>query len=101
MANNWIPVTYDPASRQLSTIPDSFASRDLSVLAIVWKSGIDVGASVAPGTELAVIQWEDNSRKTFKAPENCTGEITSVNRNIMFADLAFEPAVWLLILSQD
>lgn len=101
MNSDWKPVTYDSDTRQLSAIPAAFAARDLNVLSIVWKPGIDAGSAVTPGTELADIQWEDNSRETFAAPENCTGEIASVNRNIMFENLAFEPACWLLLLQEE
>ena len=100
MPNDWKPVSYDQNTRQLSAVPDSFTQRNLGVLSIVWNPGIDVGASISPGTELAVIQWEDNSRDPITAPENCSGNIGSVNRNIIFENLAFEPSVWLLILSQ-
>ena len=92
MADDWQPVTYDPATRQLSAVPASFAARPLGVLSIVWRSGIESGANVAPGDELGTIQWEDNSRETFSAPDNCAGQIASVNRDIMFENLEFEPA---------
>lgn len=101
MADDWKPVTYDPDTRQLSAVPAAFAGRPLSVLSIVWRSGIKAGTSIAPGDALATIQWEDNSRELFSAPENCAGKIASVNRNIMFENLEFEPADWLLILSED
>ena len=100
MSNDWKPVTYDPDTRQLSAVPDSFANRDLTVLSIVWESGTDAGATVTPGAKLAIIQWEDNSRDPILAPENCSGKISSVNRSIMFENLAFEPAEWLLILAR-
>ena len=100
MANDWKPVTYDPATRQLSAVPPAFAGRALSVLSIVWQPGIEAGTRISAGDALATIQWEDNSREPFSAPDNCAGVITSVNRNIMFENLEFEPADWLLILSE-
>ena len=99
MANDWKPVTYDPSTRQLSAVPESFANRNLSVLSIAWIPGIDVGTNVGPGAQLATVQWEDNSREPITAPDNCSGEIASVNRNIIFENLAFEPSEWLLILT--
>ena len=52
-----------------------------------------------PGDQLAVIQWADNSLDPLLAPADCDGEIASVNRNIVFENLEFEPAEWLLILN--
>jgi hypothetical protein len=101
MPDQWKPVTYDPDTRQLSAIPASFADRDLSVLSIVWESGIDAGFSVSPGDELAIIQWEDNSREAILAPEECGGSILAVNRNIMFEDLPYEPAIWLIVFAGE
>jgi len=92
-------VTYDAVNSQLSTVPADFYQRGLSVLAIVWRDGVDPGHAVHPGDELADIQWEDNSRQAIVAPNNCSGSVASVNRNINYEDLPFEPAQWLLILS--
>ena len=99
MADDEKLVTYDQDTRELRTIPDSFEARSLEVLSIVWRSGIDAGASISPGTELADIQWDDNSREPITAPDNCSGQIDSVNRNITFENLPFEPSQWLLIVS--
>lgn len=101
MAGDWKPVSYDPDTRQLSAIPAAFAGRPMAVLSIVWSPGINVGKVIDAGTELATIQWEDNSRETFSAPEHCSGKIAAVNRNILFENLEFEPADWLLILGPD
>ena len=96
--DDWKPVSFDPNTRQLSVIPDAFKKRPLGVLSIIWKDGIDAGATVAPGSELADIQWEDNTLELIVAPEDCAGDIDSVNRNIVFEDLEFSPAIWLLVL---
>ena len=96
MTNNWNPVTYDDQIRQLSAVPDTFANRNKSVLSIVWQC--DAGNAIEPGTKLGIVQWEDNSRDAITAPANCTGVIDSVNRNITFENLPFEPAQWLIIL---
>ena len=101
MSNDSKLVTYSQKTRQLSAVPDGFAAQNMSVLSIVWKSGIDAGADISPGTELADIQWEDNSRSSIAAPDGCSGQIASVNRHIMFENLAFEPSQWLLILQRD
>ena len=99
MSNGSDLTTYDANTRQLSSVPDAFAARGLSVLSIVWKAGIDPGANVAPGTALATIQWENNSREQITAPDTCAGQVSSVNRNITFENLPFPPSQWLLILS--
>lgn len=99
MADGENLVTYNQDTRELRTIPDSFAARSLEVLSIVWRSGIDAGASISPGTVLADIQWEDNSREPITAPDSCSGQIHSVNRNITFENLPFEPSQWLMIVN--
>ena len=99
MANDEDLVSYDQDSRELRSVPDSFRARSREVLSIVWRSGIDAGATISTGTELADIQWDDNSREPVTAPNNCSGQIDSVNRNITFENLPFEPSQWLLIMS--
>ncbi len=101
MPNDWKPVTYIPSTRQLDTVPDAFEQRNLSVLSIAYNPGVDVGESVGPGDEFAVVQWEDNSREALTAPDNCSGKIADVNRNIVFENLPFEPSQWLLILAAE
>lgn len=101
MTNGNDLVSYDQAAMQLSATPASFAARPMSVLSIVWKRGIRKDAVVAAGDELGTIQWEDNSRESFSAPANCAGTISAVNRDIMFENLEFEPAEWLLILQAE
>ncbi len=98
MADDEGLVTYDRNSRELRTVPASFEARGKEVLSIVWRPGIDVGARINPGTELADIQWDDNSREPITAPEHCAGRIDSVNRDIAFENLPFEPSQWLLIV---
>ena len=98
MNDDWNPVSYDSNTRRLVTVPDAFDSRELGVLSIVYRDGIDDGASVNPGDEFATVQWEDNSREALKIPDDCSGTIEDVNRNISFEDLAFEPQ-WLLSLA--
>lgn len=92
-------VTYDPTNRELRTVPEAFAARDLGVLSVVWRSDVDPGAQVEPGTELADIQWQDNSRGVLTAPDGCAGQISTVNRNIAFENLPFPPSQVLLRLS--
>ena len=97
MTDDWNPVTYNPSTRQLVAVPDEFDSRELGVLSIAYSKGIDKGASVSPGGEFATVQWEDNSRDVLIIPDNCSGTIEDVNRNILCEDLPFEPQ-WLLSL---
>jgi len=92
-------VAYDQGTGELRSNPRSFDGRGMEVLSIVWRAGIDAGATVGPGTELADVQWDDNSREPIIAPDNCSGRIDSVNRDIMFENLPFEPSQWLLIVS--
>lgn len=99
MSNGSDLVTYDQNTRELSSVPESFDARGKEVLSIVWRDGIDAGADVAAGIELADVQWDDNSREVITAPDDCAGSISSVNRNIMFEDLPFAPSQWLLILN--
>ena len=99
MPDDWTPVSYDPNTHQLNAVPDAFVARPLGVLSIIWKDGIDKGATIGPGTELADIQWEDNTLESIAAPHNCSGNIDSVNRNIVFENLEHKPAIWLLVLS--
>lgn len=101
MPNDWNPVTYNSSTRQLDTVPDSFNSQNLSVLSIAYNPGIDAGANIGPGDEFAIVQWEDNSREALAAPDNCSGTIAAVNRNIAFENLSFEPSQWLLILAAE
>ena len=92
-------VTYDPATSQLNTVPTAFAERPQNVLSIIWRPGIDPGHEVHAGDEVGDIQWADNSREPIVAPDECSGSIASVNRNIPYAELPFTPSQWLLILS--
>ena len=101
MPDDWQPVAYDPDTRQLSAVPDAFAAKPLTVLSIVWRDGMDPGTEIAPGDRLATIQWEDNSREPLTAPPDCRGKVAAVNRDILFENLEFEPAEWLLILDPD
>ena len=98
MAGDQNLVTYDRDTRELRSVPNSFEARGREVLSVVWRPGIDAGARIAPGTELADIQWDDNSREPITAPNRCSGKIDSVNRDITFENLPFEPSQWLLIL---
>ena len=101
MSNDSKLVTYNPSTRQLDTVPDSFESRHLTVLSIAYEPGVDAGARVNSGDEFAIVQWADNSRDTLVIPDNCAGEITSVNRNIIFENLPLEPSEWLLIFAAE
>lgn len=98
MSNGPDLVTYDEDTRELSSVPDSFDARGREVLSIAWRPGVNAGADVTAGMELADIQWDDNSLEAITAPDDCVGQISSVNRNIMFEDLPFAPSQWLLIL---
>ena len=98
MSNGPELVSYDENTRELGSVPDSFSDRGKEVLSIVWRPGIDAGTDITAGTELADIQWDDNSREAVVAPDGCGGRITSVNRNIIFEDLPFPPSQWFLIL---
>ena len=97
MSNGSELVTYDQNTKQLSSVPGAFAARNLSVVSIVW--GVDAGDNVNPGMKVATIQWEDNSREPMTTSADCSGDVSSVNRNIVFENLYLEPSQWLLILS--
>ena len=100
MPDDWKPVSYDANTRQLNTVPDAFDQRPLGVLSIVYSAEIDAGKQVQSGDEVAVVQWEDNSREPLTAPDGCAGTITDVNRNLTFENLPFAPSQWLLILAE-
>ena len=89
-------VTYDETNRTLWSVPGAFESRGETVLSIVWKAEIKKNRQVEPGDELADIQWGNNDRDIIYAPANCSGNIAAVNRRIVFEDLPYPPAQWLL-----
>ncbi len=91
--------TYDATNRELRTVPEAFAARGKSVLSMVWKSAIKVGSQIDPGTDLVIVQWEDNSRETVSAPAGCAGQVASVNRDVLFENLRFPPSQTLLRFS--
>lgn len=93
-------VSFDEASGELRSVPDAFDERGLSVLSIIWRPGIDT-VTVGPGTAVADVQWEDNTREAIEAPEGCSGTVSSVNRNITFENLPFAPSQWLMIVGQS
>jgi len=90
---------YDETNKVLMTVPEAFAMREEAVLSWVWRPHIEIGKSIDPEMELADIQWESNEREVITAPDNCSGEIESLNRDILFENLPYPPAQILLAIA--
>jgi hypothetical protein len=90
---------YDETNKVLKTVPDAFAKRQEAVLSWVWRPDIEIGKSIDPGIEVADIQWDSNKREVIIAPDNCKGEIKSLNRDILFENLPYPPPQILLAIS--
>jgi hypothetical protein len=97
MATNDLRI-YDETNKILVTVPGAFAQRPESVLAWVWRRGIEVGEEVDAGIEVADIQWDNNQREAVTAPANCSGKIKAVNRDILYENLPDAPPQNLLAL---
>jgi len=72
-------IFYEQTNKLLVTVPDAFARREESVLSWVWREGVEVGAEIEAGSEVADIQWDNNEREAIAAPANCSGKIKAVN----------------------
>ena len=77
-------------------MPEAFASRNKSVLSLVWRPEIKLDTIITPGKTIADIQWDNNEREALITPNNCTGKISFLNRNIDFDNLCYPPPVYLL-----
>ena len=91
-------IIYEETNKVLVTVPAAFAQRPESVLAWVWREGIEVGEKIDAGLEVADIQWDNNEREAIAAPANCSGKIKAVNRKILFENLPDAPPQNLLAL---
>ena len=92
-------ITYEETNKVLLTVPEAFEKRRDTVVALVWKPGIDVGKTISPGTVLADVCWGNRPDEVITAPANCSGEISSVHRDIIFENLPYAPPQWLLRIS--
>ena len=91
-------IFYEQTNKLLVTVPDAFARREESVLSLVWREGVEVGAEIEAGSEVADIQWDNNEREAIAAPADCSGKIKAVNRDILFENLPYAPPQNLLAL---
>ena len=92
-------ITYVQINKELHTVPEAFARRDTSVLSWVWRRPVTIGSHIEAGDEIADIQWEDNTTEVIRAPSDCSGDISAVNRDIAFENLRYPPSQVLLALS--
>ena len=81
-------VTYNTATKMLSSVPTAFGERPYPASNWIWKSQIDLGVEIQAGTELADVQWEDDSMDVIVAPENCAGKILWLNEKIDVPNLS-------------
>ena len=68
-------VTFNETNKMLRSVPTAFGERPYPASNWIWKSQIDLGVVIQAGTQLADVQWEDDSMDVIVAPENCAGKI--------------------------
>ena len=89
-------ITYDETNKILMSVPHAFDERQASVVSWMWRPNIDPAKTVAPGTEIADIQWDDNAIEPVTAPAKCSGIIAAVNRDIFVENFPYDPPQVLL-----
>lgn len=89
---------YEETNKVLMTVPEAFARRKEALLSWVWRQGIKVGKSIDAGSAVADIQWDNNIREVITLPDNCSGKIKALNREIDYENLPYAPPQNLLAI---
>jgi hypothetical protein len=92
-------IHYDTQNGELRSIPEAFGAHDDYVASIVWEK--KAGDRVTPGERLAELQWGGGNIQVLTAPTECRGVVRTLNRNIIFEELGYEPSQLLALIQKQ
>jgi hypothetical protein len=81
-------VTFNTTNKMLRSVPGAFGKRPHPASNWIWKPQIDPGVVIESGTQLADVQWENDSMDAIVAPEDCAGKILWLNERIDVPNLS-------------
>lgn len=87
-------VTFDPLTRELSSVPAFFSVRLPDGLR--WT--IEGHEAITPGATIGYWHWEDGTESKIGAPDGCSGFLVDVNDRVRF-DLMDVQSQELLVLT--
>lgn len=93
--------TFHKPNRELRFVVKFFKKNSKTVVKVSWLEGIKRGAQISPGIDLAMLSWDDGSKKVLKAAPGCKGIIAALNRRIVYEKLDKHPSEWALWLSDS